>query len=59
MAAVHGTTGTLPASLEQRVPLGRFAQPEEVADVIAFLLSDQAGFVTGADLRIDGGFALT
>ncbi len=38
-------------------PLGRTAQPEEVASVVAFLLSDLAGYVTGAEIPIDGGFS--
>jgi 3(or 17)beta-hydroxysteroid dehydrogenase len=37
------------------IPLGRLGQPEEVADLCVFLLSDEAGFITGADLPIDGG----
>jgi NAD(P)-dependent dehydrogenase (short-subunit alcohol dehydrogenase family) len=37
------------------VPLGRVAQPEDIADVIAFLLSPQARYVNGHDLIVDGG----
>lgn len=36
-------------------PVGGIGEPEEVADLIAFLVSDRAGFVTGSDFRIDGG----
>ncbi len=59
MAATHGDGAALPPALAGRVPLGRFAAAGEVAGAIAFLLSDQAAYVTGTDLRIDGGFALT
>ena len=37
------------------VPLGRFGQPEEVAEVVAFLASDAAGFVTAAEYAVGGG----
>jgi NAD(P)-dependent dehydrogenase (short-subunit alcohol dehydrogenase family) len=36
-------------------PIGRVAQPEEVGNLIAFLLSDEAAFITGSEHRIDGG----
>ncbi len=40
-------------------PLGRVGQPEEVADLILFLASDQAGWITGTTMSIDGGRAQT
>lgn len=40
-----------------RIPLGRFAQPGEVAAAIAFLLSDDAAMIHGTTLTVDGGFS--
>jgi NAD(P)-dependent dehydrogenase (short-subunit alcohol dehydrogenase family) len=45
------------AWLLARHPLGRFGQPHEVAAAILFLASDEASFVTGANLAVDGGYA--
>jgi 3(or 17)beta-hydroxysteroid dehydrogenase len=42
-------------ALEAAVPLGRFAQPEEVAAMALFLLSDEARFITGGEFVVDGG----
>ena len=39
-----------------RTPLGRFATPEDVAEVVVFLLSDAAAMIHGASLPVDGGF---
>jgi NAD(P)-dependent dehydrogenase (short-subunit alcohol dehydrogenase family) len=43
------------ADLARTIPLGRFAEPSEIAAVIAFLLSDDAAYVTGATIVVDGG----
>jgi 2-keto-3-deoxy-L-fuconate dehydrogenase len=42
--------------LEQSQPIGRMGQPEEIATLALYLCSDAAGFITGADYPIDGGF---
>ncbi|AOB25875.1 MULTISPECIES: SDR family oxidoreductase [Bordetella] len=38
-----------------RIPMGRYGRAEEVADLIAFLASPQSGYITGQNIRIDGG----
>lgn len=40
---------------QQTIPLGRFGRPSEFADVVAFLCSERASYITGASLQIDGG----
>jgi NAD(P)-dependent dehydrogenase (short-subunit alcohol dehydrogenase family) len=42
-----------------QVPLGRFGETAELAGAVAFLLSPAAAYITGAVLRVDGGFGLT
>ena len=46
------------AVIAEQVPMGRIAQPEEVAEGILWLASDNASFVTGHTLAIDGGFTV-
>jgi len=43
-------------AIEARTPMGRLAQPAEIAEVIAFLASTRASFITGATLPVDGGW---
>jgi 3-oxoacyl-[acyl-carrier protein] reductase len=40
---------------EKRIPLGRYGDPRELGNAVAFLCSDQASYITGAALQIDGG----
>jgi 3-oxoacyl-[acyl-carrier protein] reductase len=47
--------GSVEAMIRAQVPLTRFASPEEIADMVIFLASERASFVTGATMVVDGG----
>jgi len=50
---------TVSASIQSKVPAGRFGNPSEVAHAVVFLASDESAFTVGSELQIDGGDSLT
>lgn len=63
MRALAALTGRPEAEVRKerqaKIPLGRMGRPEEVADVVTFLASERASFVTGAAWHVDGGVSRT
>ncbi len=49
----------LAAVMIEMIALGRYGQGDEVAGMVSYLVSPEAAFVTGASLKIDGGFTAT
>lgn len=43
--------------IEQNIPIGRFGEPEELADLVTFLASPRAGYITGTVIPVDGGMS--
>ena len=56
MAAEQGTTpGEVIEEFAAEVPLGRFAEPDEIAQAVVFVASDRASYITGQSISVDGG----
>ncbi len=61
MISTDMTAETLAANREKylaRIPLRRIAEPREVADVVVFLASERAGYMTGATVNVSGGLLM-
>jgi len=58
MIRTENVTEEMLAETAKAFPLKRFAQPEEIANAIIFLLSDGASFITGTELTVDGGYSI-
>ena len=59
MTEAYYQVGDVAKRRDTAVPIGRVARPEDIADVVTFLASDRARYITGADIVADGGFAQT
>jgi NAD(P)-dependent dehydrogenase (short-subunit alcohol dehydrogenase family) len=62
MVITEQSDGLLSPEVERKLcdmtPLGRFGKPEEIAYTVRFLASDEAAFITGAEIRVDGGWTI-
>ena len=58
MASNHAMDkGVLLGKLARQVPLGRVGEPDDIANAVLYLASDESRFMTGAELKLDGGIS--
>ena len=55
---IAGGNETLLTALKQAIPMGRTGEPDDIAGAVAFLASDDAGFITGQTLSVSGGLSM-
>ncbi len=58
LAESGATSGKILEAMARAIPLGRLAQPEEIAEVVVFLASDRASFITGQAISVSGGLTM-
>lgn len=57
-AMTHGLSPEVKETLQKQIPLGRLGQPSDVAEAVRFLVSEEAGYITGQVLHVNGGMLM-
>jgi 3-oxoacyl-[acyl-carrier protein] reductase len=57
-AMTHGLPPEVKEALQKQIPLGRLGQPSDVAEAVRFLVSEEAGYITGQVLHVNGGMLM-